>query len=464
MINIQPQLSEKKNVFPIQSHYKISRIAPYQGNSFGFSTGQTQMNFELPESVMNLSKTILEFNVNIVSGGAGIITEIPSDFCSFIQTVQLRSSNGQMLININDIDRYTKASWPYMIDSDENSSGTGYMCPSRRTGRGTDASIANDSYVDVNNLFTLVAFTPADSISSYQNYASSVSATVYNKTFTIPLRNLIPDSIFSLDKDIYVKPMNLQIIFRSSNLFGFYTNTAGGALSNFDVSSVAPTNQISSIQMLLYQQANQEAQMLVKSSYQKFVMPYIFSMSNNFTSAGTQTTNFKIISPSQTGGNSLLKTYYLITIPDGTVGVSTICNSSNYSAPAAPALQDPLSNPKLWSQFQNFLSGDQLLNFTTFQDAASHAINVSEHSFNGSVDYLKNSSVLTSFSPMKLGRSYDGETLEGIVLNNSNSVNISTNIQSAPAAVGAVSVSYLHHMFAVILCNCSIMGGEFKYE
>lgn len=470
MIKLQDQIDSTQKIYPLQANYKIGRYSPYQGNSFTFSNSQTQMNFEIPRCVWNPSRSVLEFTLSLPPAVvAGLISFIPSDFCSLFQSIQVKTSQGLTLVNLTDIDRYTKASFPYMVELEENSSQTGYMCPSIR-GALDSSTLLNDSYFDLQIAGAALAqqLVPMSSITSRQNYNMSVAKltqvptgnTAFNKTFTIPMKLLLPDSFFALDRDVYLDPINIQFIFKPLNFIGFQ------AAANGTTGQTIPSASINNLLMLIYQQADPETINMVKSTPQQIVIPYLFSQSTSFNSGGTQTTNFKIIAPSSNPENRVLKIYYLITLPDNqgpnaAVQATILCNSSNVNTLVATT--DTFSNPKLFSSAQNYIKGDLNLNLLNFWDIAAHSLSCHVHGFKGDLDYMINSCIPTVFTTKKCKRKYDGDTMEGMPLDG-NYFDVSHNIQTSSAFQNLTpSVSLLHHMFSVTLVKCLIQNGVFQY-
>lgn len=483
MIKVQPQLDNIIKEFPLKSSYKIMRQSASQANSFMFSQSQNMVQFEIAKQVANHSKTILELTISIFNDtGVSQIVCIPSDFCSLLSQVMVKTSQGCTIVNISNMDAYTKASMPFMIDPDTNSSAALYLCPSIRDTLFPSTVLSGDPYIDTGLIsgvggLTVLQENSVSSITSYQRYQYSYTdgtptavpdQSYYTKTFHVPLKNLLPDTFFRIDRDLYIDPMNFQFFFKPVQYFGFFATTATPP-----VTTSFKTGSISNLIMLIYQQQNDEVKKYVMENPINLIVPWVYVNEFSFQTNGTQTTNFKTVGPKANENNRLFKIYYIVVAPDNTNGAYSLTNSSNLVGNITRANSnisttargaDIVQNPKLILNVQNFISGDQCLNFQTFQDLSAHAMSAHEHSFKGTEDYMLCSSIPTVFTTRKCGRDYDGDTLEGISLGKENSIDICHNVTTSTYYNSFASTSPLsHYMFGVTLAQASISNGIFNF-
>lgn len=365
-----------------------------------------------------------------------------------------------------------------MIDPACNSQSNGYLCPSFRDEIGNSTILGQDPYMDIDDALALSVSIPVSAIGSYQRYntalsrATTVPATAaYTKTFTIHLNKLLPDSIFNVDKIIDTDVLYLQLTFKPSQYWGFYTDGAVVPSTKSNFSVVTAANNISNLNLLVYQESNAEVIKIVKSMPSTMVVPYIYGYTAPFTTSGSQTSNMKIVSPSENPENRCLKNYYIVTLPDQTgtnnattgAALTTLCNSSNASVQSVTtAGSDPFATPKLITNFQNYVDGDMTLQLQNYWDIAAHALSCHDHSFKGDLDYMLNSCVPTTFIAEKCGRYYDGETLQGLPLRN-NQLDIQTNINTSPIFNATTGIGLLHHMFAIILTKIYMNNSILSY-
>lgn len=470
MIKIQPQLDTKKVFMPLQARYVQNRLIPLQGNSFTASQNQSQTTAQFPDCVWNPSKTILEFTVNCPATPAATVPQFPADFCSFFNKLNLRTSEGETIINIENVDRYTKCSLSYMNDPYENSQTEGYICPSyRQSINATDNGNDCDNYIDNTGTGTIIEVPPS-SITSKLNYfgplvkttSSLSSATAYSKTYSISLAKLFPETFFSLDKDISTHPMTLELSWKSYIYWGFVMSTNASP----PVISQLPSNiTISNITILYYVQADADVCKIITDSMQTYIIPYIYGYVQNFNNgSGTLQTSFKPQPPSKDPDNRLLKVYYLVNQPDGAGGAaSCLCNSSNVTATALGAGTDPLASPKLFSGFQQTIKGKLTLNLLSYKDITSHVLINHEHCFEGDLDFMVNSCIPSCFSTELCGKHLiDGETVVGLPLDDGY-FDIGTSVQTS-LLFDAAPFPVNHHAFAIILTRIYVFNNVLTFD
>ena len=90
-------------------------------------------------------------------------------------------------------------------------------------------------------------------------------------------------------------------------------------------------------------------------------------------------------------------------------------------------------------------------------DAVAHALKY-KNSYKGTLDYMINSSICTSFIDGDLPKEYDGQTSMGLPFNKSNEVNIANNLIGAG---GATPVT--HYLFSVMLVKVLLNGTTFQF-
>ena len=84
-------------------NYKYLRVVPIgsTGQNFTLSNSSTTMTqFELPNNVLNLSKSKLCFDINLVAGGAAHFNNLYANALSLIDRITLTSRSGVILADI----------------------------------------------------------------------------------------------------------------------------------------------------------------------------------------------------------------------------------------------------------------------------------------------------------------------------------------------------------------------------
>jgi hypothetical protein len=230
--------------------YKMQSVQPIKGVQFTSASntaiqaqgGQTST-FQLPvgSMVSNLYHMSLTFSIAVgeVNAGAplsaltGAVNTLPTIwryFCPFFQSIRLKSGNGTYLVNVPNVDKYSRMISGYI--GNYNSSGStarGFQCKSQRqtnvnpvplTAATSPAltPIITDPYVDSDTAYAAIKWNAEDvddvgiltyptntnynggvSPFPYQNVTTSVGTQVFVFNYNIPFRDLLPHSAFNVD-------------------------------------------------------------------------------------------------------------------------------------------------------------------------------------------------------------------------------------------------------------------------
>ena len=306
-------------------NYKYLRVVPIGSggqNPILSLTSTTQTQFELPNNVLNLSKSKLCFDVNIVANAAGICNNIHGNALSLIDRITLTSRSGVILADIANCHIFgnmvsavnTKLS--DLISRTPINTATMTM-----GGHATPATaLALSQLTPVTDIIRcngtanyqvggagLVAFTPnTEPVVFY----TAAAAAANSLTYQIEL-SAFKDTLMELNKNIYFGDnLVLTINWNSANKFSFVTTTtetvvgAGPAtlipqLSNLYIYTACETDP-TIISQLVSSVTNGEFSLII---------PFVYSQ--KYASAGSSGASMQQRMNS-TYGSTLLRTYFSI--------------------------------------------------------------------------------------------------------------------------------------------------------
>jgi hypothetical protein len=172
----------------------------------------------------------ISFILNQVGTTADKFNAIPTNYIPFFSRCELySSSNNIRLLDIQNLDYYSKMNLA-LFDNFNNGSQNSYLFNSLRTTLSTVGALGtftSDAFIDSGVI--------SDRLVSYNNYlGNSTAATVIpQRVINIKLCDLIPNSFFSINKNIYISNvLYLRLETNVSNAFSFYFNANNNALSS----------------------------------------------------------------------------------------------------------------------------------------------------------------------------------------------------------------------------------------
>lgn len=421
-IDTQEELQTKLKS-TINSHLKNYRISPTSGNPSTFLTSSQTTVFEIPgDNVWNASRMSLNFTRGSVSSLASYYNCVPNFFIPYIERIELKSSNGTILVDINNINVLSRLSSLLLNNYRENTQVSGMVYPGSTviTEAGVSKLHATDPYLENRTNTTALAIVNDIGNDPGLNLGTLNRAAQYDwsiagealpaKNINISLSDLLPDSFFGINKEIYT----------SSNLYlriqwAPYTSWLYRPRETFiNMSNAAPTDAIKfeNLNLNMYVEANPQIAQIIKERYnsqQVLICPEI--QSNNIVisnSAGQRSIIVKVLN----SGDARLYKFYA-GLASGNVNTNGNefyfnNNTSNYGN-------------KKYDNVELYLNTLQLLNLsTTYNQDIEHILQFyKNHSFSD----LNSFKVISPFSHVfdcsqVDNKLYDGLTLRGIPFDN----------------------------------------------
>ncbi|MGO9387355.1 MAG: hypothetical protein ACLPWD_04815 [Methanobacterium sp.] len=380
------------------SMYKYTSTDALQGgqaftsqSSTAITTGGVVSRFQLPSAdfCLNPSKMTISFQIAVGVNTPGYpLADIPASvygiaawryFCPYFTQITFKASNGTFLVNVPNVDKYSRMTSVYNLDYNDLGASTtrGFACKSQRISQyptitpqlaavGTDSAgfIINDPYLinaqagAVGSLYTQYLAESVDdpgicTFSTNTNYNNGVPPfeylstggfpeppqtsqlphtvtdgnTVYIFTYTIRLGDLIKDSFFNVNHDVYFanSPI-LELTWAPINNIFFPVQVTNSA-RQFALTNLSLTNAFGGEATIAYEvwnlslsyayQRNAEIVNSIKESQmngnvQPIVIPYTdVSNAQTFVStANTQTSTMRITS--QNAFTSLQQIYFAV--------------------------------------------------------------------------------------------------------------------------------------------------------
>lgn len=302
------------------SHYRYSKI--YRNSGTGDITmslaSTQQVVFDLPVKCMNLSKSWLDFDI-VVPLTAASYNSIHLASIAPINSVQLSTRSGMPLCNLNNVAEYTKVVLPVVTPFEE------YRClPEPKDTSATIAAqtkhtsgfspsnelVGNTISVGINTANGQLANNPGVSYTCIaQNVQSTVGAALCVR-YHIPLKQLAPHTIFSLNKTLYFDDvLMLTLTLNPANKFSYLATAADNSAGIGP--AAAPV--LSNLSMTLAIESNVSiASSLVQKVHSggglNLTIPYVHSASNA-TSTGSNAVALRI---NRQMGKNLLRVYHAL--------------------------------------------------------------------------------------------------------------------------------------------------------
>lgn len=347
--------------------YRISKVLPL-GNSTATlaASSTTEVQFEIPNKVYNLSKSTLDFEMRLVeSGTSSAVSRIHNLGLSMFDRVSLYDRSGVYLMDVTNCNYYTNAVGQYVTPIDElltNDSSRG----------GATQALARANDMGFNNFRSNVAVPTATPGVANASNGTRISATgaaaapslgstehTYfsqgvardgsnagdiHVNFSIPLAEL-HHTICSLDRDLYFgQSMILRIQFAAVNQLGWVAPSATDIATSAAVLDGAVT--LSNMQMNLAVEVSPPAvesiQNKVRSSGLELLIPYVYSYLFASSSGTSSNVQYRFNSGH---GQRLMNIYHAVYNTGATPNVAY--DKSNLASAKIVSYQTSLDNVQL---------------------------------------------------------------------------------------------------------------------
>jgi len=245
--------SELNYASPISQHSKIrmSRVLPQGADNLTLSTGSTsQMTFELPNKVYNLSRSTLDWQMSVMDPPASDFNALFTNAYP-IDRIELFTRSGRHLCDINNYAQYSRSVTPVVtkmsefLAQDKNlggshaSSAASAITAAATAQKGgkifrSDQVAGTDGVSNAGNGVRVAAggatADEANSLSytDINNFTQSPVDAVTGMNYSIPLSE-IHHSLMSVDKTLYFgQSLMLRVHFVGSDRLGFILEETAG--------------------------------------------------------------------------------------------------------------------------------------------------------------------------------------------------------------------------------------------
>lgn len=280
--------------------YRVNRVVPLTGSNVTISSATTESQIEIPQTVFNLSKSTIDFTLSIAAAAALHATNLNTLGASMFDSIQLSTRTGLPLAQINNVDMFTRAVNPYVTRFDDYitydtslGSTTAAFAYNIDLGSNFSSSNAERTATPVAALgfnSTRVRPTPANpSLMAAQIPDRSYTEPMYFKQsdiasavvchFSIPLKQLAPHTVMSLNKDLYFgQALILRLNWNTIAKLGW--DTASAVITNTPVNitgAVTVTGARLSLQVEQNEIIRKSVIDRVMSQGMSMVVPYVHS-------------------------------------------------------------------------------------------------------------------------------------------------------------------------------------------
>lgn len=419
----------------INSHLKNYRISPTSGNPSTFTTSSQTTVFEIPgDNVFNPSRMSLNFKRGAVALLGGYYNAVANFYIPYIERLELKSSNGTILVDINNVNVLSRLSSLLLNNYRENTQVSGMVYPGETIVLEANATHLEGTDPYLENRSSITALANGNDLGlnlgtinrAAQYDWSKVGAALPAKNINISLSDLIPDSFFGINKEIYTASnLYLRIQWAPYTSWLYRVNETFTNMSN-----TAPTSAIAfeNLNLNMYVEANPQIAQIIKERYnsqQVLICPEI--QSNNIVisnSAGQRSIIVKVLN----SGDARLYKFYAGLASGNATDFYFNNNTSNY-------------NNLKYDNVELYLNTLQLLNLsTTNNQDIEHILQFyKNHSFSDLNSFKVISPFTHVFDCSQIdNKLYDGLTLRGIPFDNpqgEHSLQLRYNIVAAGANV-----------------------------
>lgn len=244
MTEIAPQIDYKPMVNDTP-RYKMKKIIlnNFATGSIDITSSQ-MLEFKLPNTVFNLSKSRLNFTLNI-TGEAAKSVWVPADALFIAENIQLADATGPQLCDLNFAHRYSKISrkikTSYKDFATNDKSSLLYPCNSLAASNVLPTGAVGASHVEY--------------LESKYVVGTALAAAVANN-YSFELGG-VPNSVFSLNKDLYFGNNTIYLRIQTpSNKNNLAWTSTSAADPTTGAASIANTPTLSNVVLWLAQEDN----------------------------------------------------------------------------------------------------------------------------------------------------------------------------------------------------------------
>lgn len=495
------------------SCYKVNNMQAVQGASFtnvnqtAISASTAFSRFQLPsgQTALNLSKMCINFTI-IVGGTnpananlialAGAVPTLWRYYCPFFQKITFKTGNGVALVDLNSVDKYSRLSSIYKLNTNDKSGGTnrGFACKSQRngnvptsTGVGIAVDVLSGGFIEdpyITSIGTglgsqflaeslddpgVLSFPRLETVAASANtannqfplvpntagnlpYLVNTAATCFAFNYSIRLGDLLSDSVFNLDKLLYfnnnlileltwnpVTNIGCLITPSLANAGAFlFGNSFVGGVQSYEVQNLSCSYVYERMENIVASIKEDQLESEIP-----IVIPYV-EMSNPqvFTGATlSQSSTMRITSMNSL--TSLSHIYFGIFKPDS----ATLFNDSNNINNITYNFLKISQNGDILCTYDLTNSSDVATNINYFPSNSIRSLSAVRYS--GCVPFL--------FKSSPVENTYDGQILEGLPILNSNDCILTFDANMATGIVANCQ----HYMYHVTLRTFYLKNGVF---
>jgi hypothetical protein len=321
MISEEINYQREKELAP---RYRLDQFTQQIGGTImpaPLTMGQSTI-FELPPVVFNLSKSSITYRYNIPASAVGNGCNMAFiNTCPLINQIQYYAKNGQPMFDCINIDRYMKMTMGTDVKIEDMLSYD--ASPPVVAAPGAAYGYTGSSIIQKNN--TTVTYAPAPGVSigdirsdgipfdqsivEPRDVITGTQVTALQVDITLDL-NLIKNSIFSLDKDLYFGDISyLKIWWRTWSDAGFVSVNGIGAVNT--ALAAGQAFGLTNLYLYLAVEVNPSVQLLHQNLFEKngFNIPIDYIYPSNFPFVvGTSDNFYNIYGPGQ--GQRLKRVYW----------------------------------------------------------------------------------------------------------------------------------------------------------
>jgi hypothetical protein len=361
--------------------YRMSKVLPL-GNTTATlaASSTTEVQFEIPNKVYNLSKSSLDFEMQILEGTtASTVNRIHNNGLAMFDRVSLYDRSGVYLMDITNCNTYSNCLNQYVTPLDkmltsDSSRGGATQALSRANDMGHNnfksnvddvtatpgvANGANGTRVGPDG----EALAPSLSNSEICYFSQGVArdgtaAGQINVNFSIPLSEL-HHSICSLNKDLYFgQSLILRVHFAAVSRIGWSSTSATDL--NTAVAAIANAVTLSGLQVNLAVEVSppivESIQNKVRGSGLELIIPYVYSYLFSSASGTSSNVQYRFNSGH---GQRLLNVYHCVMNTGATSNV--IYDKSNQADDKIVSYQTSMDNVPLQEARPVCAEGDDFM-------------------------------------------------------------------------------------------------------
>ena len=458
---LQNQMDQKKFQTP-SSFYKNFKITSQGTNITSIGQSTQQLLFEIPaDNVVNLSRCSLSFNRLLVSAvsAANRLYIIPTNFFPWIQRLECYTSSNIRLCDVQNVDIYNKIAGPCNFNFLQNTTQNGIFFPSTRIDKTLSIDNGDAYYASETNSLNLIGYNNLDYGATAGNFTDNIGFGSRRK-INLRLGDLLPDSIFNVDQDVYFgKTIYIRITINSIDKILMECGSSFGENTFNSVSS--KTLNVSNFTLNVFVQGNPLIASLVKENNMKgqtLIIPEIYSNSYQMIGSGTKSSILKVLSNAP---KCKLYKMYSCLISSNKTGYLTINNSSNYDASAGKD-----GSRGKYNYCYLYLNSNNLLNLDITQDDDLNLMiqQYGSHSFTDYISWRDVGVLPFVFDSERIEKNeiqYDGNTLKGIEFppSNEHSIQVQYNTISYNDNISN-SANYTNHIYAVVVKEIYLKAGD----